>query len=269
MPNLYVPLGATKDVMRITATGFDTRLMRLIEDVCRAADEHCGRKFYDAIATRYYDGNGGASLWIDDDLLTVTSLKVDLDGDGVYETTLTADTDYWLWPDNESPKRRIDLNPRSTQASTFPIGRRRVQIVGVFGFSDETETSGTLGAAITDTTGTSVTMTASHGLTGGETIEVTGSAEQLFVSSVSTNTLTVVRGVNGTTATTHLNAAAVARHRYDRLIERAVTMQVSRFWRDSQSGGAGATGDVGGFTVASMYPAIRDMLDKRAIWNLR
>lgn len=263
MPNLYVPLGTIKDSLRLSVASFDTRLARLIEDVCRAADVHCGRRFYDEIATRYYDGNGEASLWIEDDLLSVTTLKVDEDGDGVYEKTLTANTDYWLYPDNETPKRRIDINPQSSNITTFASGRRRIQLVGVFGFSQETEASGTLGAAITTTDGTSVTMAGGHGLTGGETIVPAGSTEQIYVSSVSTNTLTVVRGINGTTAVTHSNNAAVTRRRYDRLVERAVTMQVARFWRDSQSGGAAASGDVGGFSVGSLYPAIRDLLNAR------
>ncbi len=34
-------------------------------------------------------------------------------------------------------------------------------------------------------------------------------AEQMYVTSISTNTLTVIRGVNGTTKAAHLNGAAI------------------------------------------------------------
>lgn len=67
---------------------------------------------------------------------------------------------------------------------------------------------GTLGAAMTDTTGTSATITAgSIGPQAGEFIRI--GTEDMFVTAVSGSTYTVVRGVNSTTAATHLNGATV------------------------------------------------------------
>ena len=74
-----------------------------------------------------------------------------------------------------------------------------------------TDAAGTLGAAIADTTTTSVTMTAGH------TVEVGGllliDSERLYVSAVVGNALTVVRGFLGSTTETHLNGATVAAYR--------------------------------------------------------
>lgn len=265
MPNIYTPLGALKAILRITSTNFDAALLRLAEDVARAVDETCNRHFFDELATRYYDGTGRPSLLLDmDDLLTVTTVKIDEDGDGVFEKTLTLNTDYFRYPHNGTRAYRLDINPSSSQASVWPGGRRRVEIVAKYGFSAETETSGTTAEDV-DVSETTITMTAGHGLTGGETIEISGNGEQIFVSAVATNDLTVVRAVNGTTAVTSTSGAAVTRRRYDRLIERACFMQIARFWRDSQSGGASASSsqEFGGGPVTSLYPAIRDLLNAR------
>lgn len=64
----------------------------------------------------------------------------------------------------------------------------------------------TLGAAIIDTTGTSVTATDGTMYQPGDVIEI--GSERVEVTSISTNTLTVIRGVEGTTAATAANGAA-------------------------------------------------------------
>mgnify|MGYP001559710696 CR=1 FL=1 len=270
MPNLYqVPANLKTDVgILVATTKYDGILLRLLEDVSRAVDELCHRQFYSAVATRLYGDHervntASRELWLPDDLISVTTLKVDDDGDGTFETTLVSSTDYWLWPYNppaHNPYNRIDLNPRSTLRSAWPLNRRRVQLVGKFGFSDEFESAGTLGAAISDTTGTSVTMTAGHTVLAGDTIRV--DTEDLYVTVVATNTLTVTRALNGSTAATHANAAAVTRRRYHRSIERAVLMQATRLFRDQQTGysGAVANAEFGGYQFSSLYPAIRDLL---------
>jgi len=119
MPNNYVTLANAKTDLGITGATYDAALVRLIERVSRAIDDQVHRRFYSEIATRLYDGAGNRELWLPDDLLTVTTLKVDEDGDGTFELTLAVNTDYWLWPDNSSPKIRIDLNPDGTQLSAW------------------------------------------------------------------------------------------------------------------------------------------------------
>lgn len=256
--NLYANLTDIKRTLGITGSGSDAALVVLAEAICRAIDDECGRHFYAETATRYYDGDGGAKLWLTDDLLTVTTLKTDDDGDGTYENTL-AITDYWLWPDNTNPKRRIDINPEGDFAS-FPSGRRRVQLVGIWGYSNDTEAVGTLGEAV-DGTETVITMTAGHSVSIGDTVY--WGTEQAYVSGVSTNDLTVVRGVNGTTAiATAVQTDPVTRQKYASAIVQAAKMQVARFWNEQKTGYAGtvASPDVGGFAFSTLYPAIRDMI---------
>ena len=66
----------------------------------------------------------------------------------------------------------------------------------------------TLGAAITDTSGTSVTVASSTGFPATPFI-VSIDTECLLVTNVSGTTWTVTRGYEGSTAATHLNGAAV------------------------------------------------------------
>lgn len=128
----YTTLPVLRDYRRITAAGdtIDDAVMSMaITAASRAIDTYCDRKFgQDAnVVARYYSWAGSylniaapnyarsgygmqtASAWSGylpslsvDDVSTVTGLvvKTDGDGDGVYETTLTRDVDYKLWPLN-------------------------------------------------------------------------------------------------------------------------------------------------------------------------
>lgn len=263
--NAYANLGMLKaEIGGNIGDTDDDALLRILARTSRGIDEACGRHFYSLSATRYYDGGGARCLWLPDDLISITTLRADDNRDGTHELTLVADTDYWLWPDNpqpNSPYLRLDLvDYGSPQLYRWPLGRRSVQIVGKFGYSEETEACGTLGAEIASTSATAVTMTAGHGLTGGETILV--GSEQMYVSAVEVNTLTVVRGVNGTTAATHSNGATVTRRRYHRNIEQACVLEAARTWRESQTGysGQAVPNQFGGFSTSSSYPKIRDLL---------
>ena len=70
-------------------------------------------------------------------------------------------------------------------------------------------TGTTLGAAITSTSAT--TFTSSNGGAMIKWWSLLIDSEQMLVSGISTNTITVTRGYGGTTAATHLNGATVYR----------------------------------------------------------
>lgn len=264
MPNCYASIGQLKERLGRTGTSDDALYLSLLEEASREIDGWAGfprRHFYSEIATRVFDGDGSATAEIDD-LVSATTVKADDDGDGTYELTLASGTDYWLTPDNPGayrPYRGIELNPESAVLTRWPTGRRRLQIVGTYGYSNEAEASGTLGAAISSTTATSVTMTAGHGLTGGETIII--DSEHLFVSAVSTNTLTVVRGVNGTTAATHSNGTTVTRRCYPSQVEGACLIRAGDNWRGIQTGyGRTAEAELGGFASNTAYAQARGLV---------
>lgn len=238
----------------------DAALLRVGERATEITDDFCNRHFFAEIATHLYDGNGRAQLWLPDDLVTATTLKVDADGDGVFELTLAANTDYWLWPDGGPPYLRIDLNPRSTALSAFPAARRSVQLAALFGYSYELEATGIAGT-LSDASDTSLTANADASalVSPGDTLVI--ESEQLYVTAVVTTTITVVRGMNGTTAAAH-TTQAISRRRYPRPVEQATVMQAARLFRETQTGYGGQIGnqELAGYAFRSMYPAIRDAL---------
>ena len=67
-------------------------------------------------------------------------------------------------------------------------------------------------------------------------------SEQMYVTGISGNTLTVVRGVNGTTAATHLDDAVIDVYRYPYAVTEATLMQASRLWTRRASGYANLVG---------------------------
>lgn len=99
--NGYAPLADLKTRIGISDTVDDPALERAIEASSRAIDDHTGRRFWVdvALGDRHYDTDCERRLRIQDvSTLTGVVVKIDRDGDGVYEETLAATTDYVLTP---------------------------------------------------------------------------------------------------------------------------------------------------------------------------
>ena len=239
MPNLYADIAMfTRRYAHdsaLTATDL-AEVLRVLNDGARRVDDYCDRHFYSELATHVYDGNGKTQLWLPDDLLSVTTLKADGDGDGTYEISLAVNTDYWLWPDNSTPKVRIDINPESSLISSWPVGRRRVQIVGEWGYTNTTELVASVTTEVLDASETGVDVTAGTDFAAGQTILV--ESEQMYIASIATNTLTVVRGVNGTTAATHVTSSVIRRYVYEEAVVGAALMWAGRLWKRRETADA-------------------------------
>lgn len=244
-------------------TADNTKIDLILQEVTRWIDEYVGRTFRTYTATLYFTANSGDLLLLDRDLISITSIKTDEDGDRTWERTW-ATTDYDLEPYNattdEKPYTAIRITPQGNLA--FPAGMRKgVEIAGKWGFNEATSSAGTLGAAISTTTATSVTMTGGHTVKPLHTIVV--DSEQLFVTEVSSNTLTVKRGVNGTTAATHSNSASVSRYDYPDVISGACYIQAARILKrkDAPHGIAGI-GDMGQVSfIPRLDPDVRGFLE--------
>jgi hypothetical protein len=232
-------------------TANDGRYLSLLEGVSRDVDGFCDRSSFGSgfgprVGTNRYDGHAGNRVCLDDDLLALTSVTLLDTTAGTSLGTVAADTDYFLLDEHghyEGPRfREFLLHQRGTITQTG-YGYRVNSFTGTWGYSNETVTLTDLAAALVDTTGTSASLTAAPEI--GMTLLI--GSEQLYVTAVSGSatpyTVTVVRGVNGTTAATHLVNAAVSRYRYPREVHEA-TMQIAQ--RRSSSRNAGLTGDFGG-----------------------
>jgi len=107
-----------------------------IEAASRWIDEYCGTWFYASSETRYYTADWHDLVYIDD-LLSVTTLKTDDNGDGVHETTWAA-TDYIPEPRNNPlrsrPYRQLRVNVNGVNAFPRDVVDG-VEITGSFGYS--------------------------------------------------------------------------------------------------------------------------------------
>ncbi len=93
---LYATVEELKSRLGTTGqTNDDFEMTLAVQAASRSIDEICGRYFWRGTDTRTYVPE---SMWRQpvDDLVSVTTLKIDRDGDGVYEETWTSGTDYAL-----------------------------------------------------------------------------------------------------------------------------------------------------------------------------
>ncbi len=225
--NSYASLTELKGILGITSTTDDTVMRKILESASRSIETYCNRRFYSTSETKYFDG--AVTLWIPDLLsINASGLKTDEDGDGTYENTY-ATTDYILYGGgledtlNLYPKTRIEINLNGDYGS-FGYGvKNSVQIAGVWGYGDGTSATpyvaDTTTAEALDASETGVDVTSAANLSAGMTI--LADSEQMYITSVSSNTLTVERGVNGTTAATHDTAKQLYYYRYPRDIMQA------------------------------------------------
>lgn len=167
-----------------------------------------------------------------------------LDGYLLALTTLTvagnAVTDVEAYPDSTMPPFNL---LRLTDCCTGWYGfcaacntPQQVAVDGIWGFSTDYANAwlavDALAAAITTTTATTFTVASASGddaygqpyrISAGHLVKVDD--EYMEVVSVSSNTVTVVRGANGTTAAAHLISAVVYRWEVEEPVKRAVARQ--------------------------------------------
>lgn len=234
MTHAYATLTTLKTRLGISGTGDDTTLRLLLEATSRMIDKWCRRHFYALSATKYEDGIDGR-LFLSDDLLSVTTLKTDEDGNAVYENTFTT-ADYLLYPLNGSPKTAVALSHDSGYSHFASGVRKGVEIAGLWGYGDGDSATpyiaGGMTATVADGTSTSVTVSTVGSLAPGHTILV--ESEQMYIQSISGTTLTVLRAQNGTAGAAH-SAKAVSIYEYPDPIEEATLMTAARLWRRGNS----------------------------------
>jgi hypothetical protein len=136
----YVELEEFKSTTELTGTTFvDADIQRAIVAASRGIDKAFGRRYYadaDAAQVRYYSPNGGCTVDIDD-IVTLTSVLSDNDGDGTFEETWVENTDFVLEPLNAAadsrPYETLRLHPNgSFNFSPFP---RSLKVTGKFGWA--------------------------------------------------------------------------------------------------------------------------------------
>lgn len=189
----------------------DTVLEGFLKSASRYLDTQSGRRFNPYIETRYFsvpsiDDVDPRLLKLDDDLLEVISVT---NGDG----TVIPSTEYSLRPRNTSPKAAVRLIDNSTYywasdgaGDTHDV----IAVYGVWGCHNRYSQAwllGTTAAEAMDATETGYDVTDGTPFVSGNLIRFDN--ELGFVVSKSSNTLTITRGENYSTAATHLTGINV------------------------------------------------------------
>ncbi len=255
--NSYASLTEFKGVLGVTSTTDDVAMRKALESASRSIENFCKRHFYSLSATKTYDG---ADILFIDDLLSVTTFKLDEDMDGVYEKTIDT-SDYILYPLNNYPKMWIEISDNGDYGSFASYVKNGVQIVGTWGFGDGTSST----PYVTDTTTseaidigeTAIDVTSASNLSAGMTILV--ESEQMYITSITSNTLTVEKGVNGTTDSAHLTGKQVYYYRYPRDVMQTCLDLASALWETRDKRGL-ASYSIGDFSCTLSKSAINDIL---------
>jgi hypothetical protein len=142
---LYATVDALKSRLGITTTSSDFELHGACFAASRAIEQECERTFWRTASSEVRTVEPCDYYWLKlpefNDLTSVTTLKTDGDGDGVFETTWTT-SDYQLLPYNTSagPESRPYTKIKCVGSRLFPVPYNaplrndRVQITGVFGW---------------------------------------------------------------------------------------------------------------------------------------
>ena len=258
-----------------------TAIRRILEAASRRIDDYCGGgSFGPQTQTRYYDIGFGNLRNSPQYLVTVNKNDlaneteavsvIPLDNWLVSPTTVTAygatdratsetltegyANDFFLVPYNTSPKTMLKLNEDT--AKGLDGGQQTLSILGAWGYTSDT-ISVTTSDAVGTTTATSISVTSASGLGPAQTILI--DSEQLYITAISGNTLTVERGVNGSTAATHSGGASLYRYDYPVLIAQACLDLSKVTFRDRDMGTVTTIGS-GEMAITSAEGEIQSIL---------
>ncbi len=245
MANTYADLAMLKapGALNITGTSYDARLLALLEAASRWIDGYCNRHFYLLQAARRFCGR--RMVIAAPDLVRLDSIRTGGNGDGVFETALSAG-DYRLEPANADPShpwgfpyQRVIAAGSLAERGGFPTGAAAVEITGAWGYREVWEDTGarldagqmvTAGATLMAVVGDDV-----EGLSAGQTLRL--NKEQVYVAAVTGTGVVVRRAVNGTAVGSHLGGSALARFVYPAPVTEACLQLTMRAWQ-----GRGAEG---------------------------
>ena len=251
-------LGGTDHVTDWTTD--ETPVLRVLESASKRIDSYMGRSFGARTETHSFDLGQGALrddslvpngdmiefpdywttrlqstgiLGLDDWLITATTVTSYEGTDRTSSATLSEGigNDFLLMPYNTSPKSKMKLVENTLK--NLYSGQQTLTILGQWGWQNDTESISTVDA-VGSTSTTTVTVTSGSTTYVGDTILV--GTEQMYVTNVDGNTLTVIRGVNGTTSATHSGGATYYRYKYPADVVQACLDIARTYWRSRDVG---------------------------------
>jgi hypothetical protein len=248
--NCYADITEFKSFFELkSGSSYEADYLRMVTEASRDVDRDTARHFYSWEGTRYFaTGKNMSTLHLPiDDLQSYSAIAVDLDGSGTYVTLDLTKTppDAMLLDDeltvNKLPYICLEANPSGSYPVWGESIRKAVRITGVFGYGNDYPGSPyeNSGDKVDDNpmtiSQTTLKLTSASLIAIGMTLRV--ESEQMFVSAfdTGTKTATVSRGVNGTTAASHVKDTAIYVYRFPEAISHATLIQAAREWRRRQS----------------------------------
>ena len=218
---------------------FDDELWELLAASSSWVDRYCNRHFYVRTETVLLDGGrDGVSdvrLFVPD-LVALTTLKADETADLEFEVVWDT-TDYFLLPYNAAPTQfwgepytSLVARAKGDESEGFLGGQQNYELVGRWGYREFSEASGSLinNGAGYSATATSITVDSGTDFAVGQTLLI--GTEQLLVTAIAANALTVVRALNGTIGATIADDDPVNIIRWPPSVERAALITAARLW---------------------------------------
>ena len=258
MANVYADLATLKSsgALNVPDGAYDARLLALLEAASRWIDGYCGRDFAATVAERRFDGVDSDILFVPD-LVSVSRLRTRAwggGGDGWLDWPADA---YLLYPADGAPTQMggrpyTRIGAASGGGWRFPVGRGVVSISGVWGYGSVREDTGlriAAGAGLTADAVTIAATPASAAVSAGHTIRIDDEdldvAAAVVDGTADTTTLTVLRGVNGSTAAAHDAGAGIAAYRYPAAVSESCLRLAMAWWRERGNAPFAPAGGVG------------------------
>ena len=260
--NLYAKPTELKGRLGIADTSHDSVLWHLLHVASRVVDGHCGRNFYVSSESKRFDVSDRLRVHVDD-LIEVSQIVEDWDGDGVYERTRHR-SELLLYPLDTNPQsghgvpfHTVRVSPKRS-SSCFPLGRARVSVTGRWGYRSHVVSLD----AYTDDSGSpaskaskSIKVDDARNIAAGHTILV--DHEQMFVRQVGASVLNVERGVNGSMAAEHLDGSLIKAVQFPAEVVEATVLTAVDRWR--RRDGVARTDDVAAGASRSLYDPSGDV----------
>jgi hypothetical protein len=126
----YINWANVKQYLDITGTSDDALGAALVARAQAGIEQHCKRRFEAVTATRYFDVPEDDTLWLDEDLLSITTLT---NGDSI----VIAAASYVLLPKNILPKYAIKLkeNTSTVWEGSTTTDYQVISVAGTWGYS--------------------------------------------------------------------------------------------------------------------------------------
>lgn len=248
MPNAYANVAEIRagvpDGIRPHTTKYNALILRLASEVSRAIDGWCNRTFYPRLATRYFNGRNLRDLWTPD-LISITSISYSEDDGETYSDLVSADYLATVAGDvnGRQSYNLLRVSNLSDTLSVWPAGQNSIRITGVWAYADDRDlawesSSDTVENNPLSASGVSLIVNDVDAIDNYGALPVFSPGVLLRIENeyletgltidTTSNTISITRGRNGTTAVSHAQNASIDIWRAPEPIRRACIIQTNR-----------------------------------------